>query len=195
MNLRISRTAANNMTAANALEPAPKVRQSDITAFGNVGDAPGFRGGLGMPSSFSTTFTNASGGTLVYVVGDGLGLIAANTAIALTQPSSASTTVAALQASFGQLPIMVCGMVINATSGAVQFTQNFRYGIADIDSGSLLKPVNLGEYQRPSYNNANQLVIKFMEQYRLDANTGFLVTVPTGQTVTISWLLGAAAYR
>lgn len=192
--LSISRAGTAEKAAAS-LEPAPKVRQTGITSFGSVADAQGFKGGLGFISSFNTTFTNASGGTLTYVVGDGLGLIAANSAIALTQPSAASTTVASLQNSFGILPLMIAGMIISATSGATQFAQNARYGVADVDSSVLLKAIRFSEYQRPTNFNANQLAIQFDSQYRMDGNTGFLFTVPTGQTVEISWLVGAAAYR
>ncbi len=196
MKLSLSRQTLQNERAAASLEPSPKVRQTAMTSFGSTATAPGFKGGLGMVSSFTTNFTNASGGTLNYVVGDQLALIANNAGLTLTQPSGASTTlVTALQNSFGMLPLTVMGMIITATSGATQFAQNARYGMADVDSSVLLKALKFSEFQRPTNFNANQLAIEFVEQYRLDANTGFVFTVPTGQTVDITWLVGAASYR
>lgn len=199
ISLSSARGGTNTARAVESLADTTRVRSTGISSYGSVANAPGFKGNLGLPSSVTVTMDNSGGGAaLQYVIGDQMGLIAANLngAVAYTQPTSSSTgSVAAMQASFGFAPITVLGIVYNATSGATQFPQRFRYAKSDIDGGILAKPVNTPEFQRPTNFNANQLVLEFANQFVLDEKSAFVLTVAAGQLVSLTLMVGAASYR
>lgn len=199
ISLSSARGGTNVMRAVDSLADNTRVRATGLPSFGSVANAPGFKGNLGLPSSFSVTLDNSGGGAaLQYVIGDQLGLIAANLngAVAYTQPTSSSTgSVAAMQASFGFAPVTILGINYGATSGATQFGQRFRYAKSDVDGAVLAKPVNTPEFQRPTNFNANLLTLEFANQFVLDEKSAFVITVAAGQLVTLTFMVGAASYR
>lgn len=199
LSLSSARGGTGTARAVDALADNVRVRTTGLPSFGSVATAAGFKGNLGLPSSFTVTCDNSGGGAaLQYVIGDQLGLIAANLngAVAYTQPTSSSTgSVAAMQSSFGYAPITVLGINYGATSGATQFGQRFRYAKSDVDGSILAKPVNSPEFQRPTNFNANLLTLEFANQFVLDEKSAFVITVAAGQLVTLTFMVGAASYR
>ncbi len=172
------------------------VDDSKVENFGSVGNGFGVNFTLGMPTSFSFTIANASGGTLTYVLGDPQGLYAAMSGATLTALTSTSAgTVAALNASFVNAPAIIKGFNVSATSGAAQFGQLTRFAMADTDGRNGAIPINMSEFQRPTFQNANLLTFQLANPLKLTWNTALLFTVLNGQTLNVTALLGAVVNR
>lgn len=188
---------AQNQRVREMVRPAPMVRQTGITAFGSVQQAAGFNPNVNrLPSSFTALITNATGGTLTYVVGDPAGMVAAQTGIAFTALTGVgSGTVASLNQSFGFAPVLVMGVNYSATSGATQFPLQFRFISADFNGQFDAQPIILNEAIRNTAQNANLLTVQFPTPYRLDWNGCFALTVATGQSVQATFFVEAADNR
>ncbi len=178
------------------LERQIQVNPNKPTAFGSVANARGYTSNARRaPSSFTAVLTNGTGGALEYVIGDPVGAVAGRFGRTFTQPTSVTgTTVAAFQAMFQTMPLLISGFNYFATSGAVQFPQLFRYYSADITSGFDMD-VSTPEYQRNTAQNPNLLTLDFGEGFEVDTNTCFGITVAAGQSVTIVGFIGAAMGR
>lgn len=192
----IAPESASSLRAASKLDPSVRVRQADIGRFGAVAQAQGPAGGK-MPSSVTFTLNNSAGVTAkAYKIGDYANLIEDILGKAIADADSSSGgSVGGANYSFGVAPVTVKAINYASTSGAVQFPQQFQYASADMNGRLDLIPVNTPEYQRNNAYNPNLLTLEFGDQFVLDWNRAFLITAGIGQTVTVTLMFGAAAYR
>ena len=192
-----SRATADTLRAASKLEqPNVRVRQTDITRFGAVSMAQGASGSK-MPSSVTLTLNNSAGvATKEYKIGDYANLIEdiLGRTIADADASSGGS-VGGLNYSFGVAPVTVKAMNYSSTSGAVQFPQRLQYAVADVNGMIDVQPINPTEFVRNNAYNPNLLTMEFGDQFTLDWNRAFLITAGIGQTVSVTLMFGAAAYR
>lgn len=181
------------------LQPSIRVRTTPVSSFGTTAESRGFSAQANtMPEAFTVSLVNGTGGALVFVIGDPEGIVEGVTqpAVAYSQPTAATgITVAALQRSFGTMPVMIGGFNYSSTSGAAQFGQLFRFATADVDGQSNIKPINMSQFSRNNANNANLLTPVFSSPFQLDNNAAFLVTVAAGQTVSLTAFIAAAGGR
>lgn len=192
----VLRNVSGGRAAAERLAPAVQVRNQGIDSFGSVATARGYSTSTRrMPTSFTVTMDNSAGLIGTYVVGDGSGMVAGKTGATYRQPTSAQgISVAALQNSFKDAPVMIQGINYNTTTGAPQFAQNFVFAEADFDK-YVANDIFSNEAERNTQYNPNLLTLQFKDQYELDWNSAFLVTVAAGEVVTLTFFLGAAAGR
>lgn len=154
----------------------------------------------GAPSSFTVNMANASGGALVYIVGDdGTGLAAGafttGFAATFTQPSSWNgQSVAAAQASFKDKPVLIDSLNFNVTA-AGNLTQTVQYIKGDVNGSGAFIPINLAEGLYPDQYINTRLVLKFANPYKLDGRSAFTFAVPDATTTTVTFGVSAAAGR
>ncbi len=184
--------------AVNKLDPTVKVRATGITNFGAVAQSGGQGPTTGMPTSLTLVLDNSGGATAkLYKIGDpdNWVLPAAGITTAVNADRSSGISGAAFGSVIGQAPMTVQAINYASTSGAVQFSQLFKYVTADVDGSATLKPVNMAEYQRNTADDPNLLTLEFGNQFVLDWNRAFVISAGVGQLVNITLMFGAAGYR
>ena len=181
---------------AERLTPPVQVSTNPISSFGSVADLRGFSSNSRrMPSSVILTMTNAGLLPLEYVVGDPDGMVAGKLGRAFTQPNSAQgISVAAVQNSLRSAALLIKGMNYASSNGPLQFAQTFQFADADYDRLSITD-IQPTEAERNTAQNPNLLTLNFKEPYELDWNSAFLITVPAGESVTLTFFIGAASNR
>jgi|688.fasta_scaffold225641_3 hypothetical protein len=181
---------------AERLTPPVQVSTTPITSFGSVADLRGYSSNSRrMPSSLIVTMTNATVGTLTYVLGDPDGMVAGKLNRTFTQPTSAQgISVAAVQNSLRSASLLINGMNYSTNNGPVQFAQTFQFVDADYDRANIID-IQPTQAERNTAQNPNLLTLSFKEPYELDWNSAFLINVPAGGTVTLTLFIGAASNR
>lgn len=184
--------------AVNKLDPTVKVRNTGITNFGAVARSSGQGPTTGMPTSLSLVLDNSAGAVAkLYKIGDPDGWILGNVGLgAAVQPDrSSGITGLAFANVVSQAPVTVQAINYRSTSGAVQFSELFKYVTGDVDGSATMKPVNMAEYQRNTADDPNLLTLEFDNQFTLDWNRAFVISAGIGQLVTVTLMFGAAGYR
>ena len=193
-----------NITSAKApvrqatrLAPDIQVSTKGIDSFGAVANTRGYSSNSRrMPSAFTVVLDNLLGvAPALYMVGDPNGIVASKLGGAYLPATSATgITVAALQASLNQAPVLITGINYRSTSGAVQFDERFDFADGDLDrvqTQGLVVP----QYIRNTANDPNLLTLRFDEGFELDWNAGFIISAGIAQRVSLTFMIGAAAGR
>lgn len=184
--------------AVRTLDPSTKVRTTGITNFGAVADAQGQSPNVGMPSSITFTLDNSTGvATKGYRIGDADDWVVALAGFAGTaQPDrSSGISGANFAKAVAQAPLAVIGINYSATSGAVQFGEQFFFVQGEVNGSALKRPMNIAEYQRNTQFNDNLMTLRFDQPFRMDWNTGFYINAGIAQVVNVTLMFGAAGYR
>lgn len=198
MVLRTMGSGASKAPVQQAARLAPEIQVSTtpISTFGSVAQGRGYSSNSRRaPSSVSVNYTNASGAQTELVIGDTAGLVAARTGRAFVQPTTVTgITPAAFVAMLSTMPLLVTGVNYSATAGPTQFPLRFQFNEADI-SNNYAQDVNINEYVRNTSNDPNLLTLQWGEGFRLDTNSAFTLLVANGQTVSLTFFIGAAYGR
>lgn len=181
---------------AQRLSPEIQVATQGISTFGSVAQGRGYSSNSRRaPSSVTINITNATGATAEYIIGDPNGIVAARTGRVFLQPTTVTgLTPAAFRSMLATMPILVTGFNYNATSGPLQFPQQFQFNEGDIGT-NMAQDVNIAEFTRNTSNDPNLLTLQFGEGFRLDSNSAFTIVVLNGQTVNLTAFIGAALGR
>jgi len=127
------------------------------------------KGNASAQSQISWTFTNGTGATILYIIGDALGQVAQVDGRTLVNPTSSSVdfTVAQQKANFATRPVIFSELNLVTSSTAAQFTQGIQlakidqYGnyhrykyiiggfISSADNNPLVRTVNVNQYNNP----------------------------------------------
>lgn len=194
-NLTASRAVVDGRQAER-LTPPVQVSTTPISSFGSVAESRGYStNARRMPTALIYTMTNAGVTPLEYVIGDPDGMVAGKLGRAFTQPTAVQgTSVAAAQNSLRSAALLIKGVNYASTDGTVQFNQTFQFADADYDRLTLTD-IYATEAERNTAQNPNLLTISFKEPFELDWNSAFLITVPAGESVTLTLFIGAASNR
>jgi hypothetical protein len=182
---------------ATRLAPDIQVSTKGIDSFGAVANTRGYSSNARrMPSAFTVVLDNSAVGVAtLYMIGDPNGIVASKLGGAYLPATSATgITVAALQASLNQAPVLITGINYQSTSGLVQFAERLDFADGDLDrvqTQGLVVP----QYIRNTANNPNLLTLRFDEGFELDWNAGFIVSAGANQRVVMTFMIGAAAGR
>lgn len=181
---------------ASRLAPEIQVATNNITNFGSVASGRGYTSNSRRaPSSVTITYANATGAQTELIIGDSAGLVAARTGRVFVQPAGVTgITPAAFVSMLQTMPLLVTGVNYNATAGPTQFPLRFQFNEADI-SNNFAQDVNIQEYVRNTSNDPNLLTLQWGEGFKLDTNSAFTLQVANGQTVSLTFFIGAAYGR
>ncbi|KAB2814566.1 hypothetical protein [Phaeocystidibacter luteus] len=186
---------ANRAQAMESLVHAPEVRTApgEIPQLGGVGTSAV---STPMQNPFVSTlrFTldnSATGATTAYMIGDPLGMVAAILGGAYTDPDGTSApSYTAFQRSIELSPIITKGFNYTVSTGtSAQFSEDFKYGRADIGGGFSLNPIYPETAQRNTQQNDKLLT--FNQPFKFDKSSGLLINVAANTTVVLTFFVGS----
>lgn len=181
---------ARAQSAVQQLARVNRINQMPISASGAIGRVQGPAGQSSPLTSITYVVTNASGGTLTYVFGDPNGTVAGAHGATWTQPTSVRNgSVAGVQGSFSSMPVAIKG-INYIVSNAAQYSETLMYRYADRDGRYGGQPIDIDAILRNNQYIATRQTLEALEDYVLDTLHCFTLVIPTGVTVTMSFLTG-----
>ena len=168
-----------------SVAPESIVLNPTISQFGSVSELD-----AGDADFFTLEFTVAGTVAKTYVIGDPDGIVEAAADVNWEEPTrSGTSTVAAIKAQFSS-PFLIMGMNYEVTS-TPQFAQKLKLVSGNTSGAFYAKPINISGAQRNTQYNDKLLTIKFPGGIRLDRFTAMTLKVLGGQTVTLTFFVGA----
>lgn len=171
--------------SGDAVAPEAITFTQNISQFGSVSELD-----AGNADFFTLDFAPAGTTAKTYIIGDPDGIIEAASDASWEEPTrSGSSTVAAIKAQFNS-PFLIMGINYEATS-ASQFAQKMKIVAGNTSGMFVSKPVNVSGAQRNTQYNDKLLTIRFPGGIRFDRFNGMTLKVLGGQTVTLTFFVGA----
>lgn len=148
----------------------------------------GVLGSGGDVITFTMANGNAVGGAIIqYVIGDADGAVADALGRTVTNATSDAFSATIQKNRFATRPAQVDSMLLQTSSNAAQFRQQYSYGWVENDGSSYSKKVRIGQFASPSDQNdlLRPVTFKGMNQeIVLGPDSGLFFSVLGGETLT-----------
>lgn len=188
--------AKKSNVTQNSIAIGPKVKgdMAPVQSVGNVYDVGDAIQSSPMITSIDFTLDNSGGGVAKnYLIFDGFGFFAANSGASVNAPDSASSSVPAIKAMSQFSPMLISGFNYEVTVSTAQFQNALSHTFGDATGSSDKAPVLVNQAKRN--NQFNSKLLTFEGAWYIDGFRGFFLTVNAGETVLLSFFIGAAYNR
>lgn len=182
---------SGQLGTAPALLVGPKIAAdvSPIVNMGSVFDAGAMIGRSPALTSFTYLLNNSGGGAAVnYLMFDSNGFFANNSGLAVSAPTSGSSSVAGIKAMTAVAPLILKGYNYQVTASANQFNNDLKIVRGDADGSYYVKPIPTAQAKRNTQYIATLLT--FETAIYIDSFSGLLLTVNAGETVSLTFMVG-----